>query len=195
MRVLLRASILLSLLFAGCIGIIRAQPYHVVLRDLLYSGDCQKPCWHGIRPGSTSVVEAILLLRADAWVLGDSIERIDRRLRWQWSGAQHELIDASEPGILIVSNEHVFAVHLPLKVGMGDLQLSFGRPNWSSQGRYRDEAFIQYAYPDEHLSLLLSVPCPMGRQSYWHTRPEITLSGGFIRGVNYRPQSPYLKLC
>ncbi len=196
MRALLKSILILSLLFLGCISMIRAQPYDdTPLRDLLQPAGCSDPCWHGIRPGSTSVTEAIALLQSNSWVMAESIEQAGARLRWQWSGTQPAMIDSAAPGVMLVSNDRVFSITMPLNVGMGDLQLLFGAPNWSSRGRYRHEAFIQYSYPRQHLSLLLSVQCPMVRQSYWHSRPQITLSSGLMRGVSYTPGSSYLKLC
>ncbi|MBZ0293414.1 MAG: hypothetical protein K8L99_12680 [Anaerolineae bacterium] len=195
---LLKYGVIASSLFALCIGLIRAQPYRDdPLRHLLQSpANCPKPCWHHIRPGETTTEEFIRLLQTDPWVQSESIERFDRnKLCWQWSGMQPALIDSTTPGQAVLSNGRVFSLTLPLNIGMGDLQLLFGAPFWGSRGRYQHEAFIQYSYPREHLTLLIEVDCPMARQSYWHIQPTITLSQGPMRGASFAPHSQYLKLC
>jgi hypothetical protein len=116
-------------------------------------------------------------------------------VQWEWSGQQPARIDSSAPGALYISADRVFSLTIPLTVGMGDLQLLYGAPRWSSRGRYQYEAFIQYAYPREYVTLLIRVDCPMMRESYWHARPQVTLSSGLMRGASYTPQSSYIKLC
>ncbi len=66
----LKPALLFTLLFAACIGIIRAQPYDdSELRAFLTPpSGCAMPCFMGIRPGVTTADEAIAILEAHEWV-------------------------------------------------------------------------------------------------------------------------------
>lgn len=197
MRVLGICATILVGLFTLSIGLIRAQPYEEdTLRTLLNNPqDCAKPCWRGIRPSDTSVDEAIIRLQADPWIDADSIEIDRQQIQWAWSGQQSALINARQPGMMHISNQRVFSITLPLSMGMGDFYLLYGSPFWGSRGRFRYEAFVQYSYPDEYVSLMLRVDCPMRSVSYWHAQPEVTLSRGQLRGARFEPRSNYVKLC
>jgi hypothetical protein len=77
MRLLFSSAILLTLLFAACIGIIRAQPYdNSDLSAFLTPPEgCPMPCFMGIRPGVTTVEEAIAILEAHEWI--DTVSRYE----------------------------------------------------------------------------------------------------------------------
>src|SRR5690606_25048567 len=69
-RLLLRPILLLTLLAALTIVLIRAQPYDDSdLRAFLTPPEgCPAPCFMGIRPGVTTVEEAIAILEGHEWV-------------------------------------------------------------------------------------------------------------------------------
>jgi hypothetical protein len=59
----LRLSLPLILLFTAALAVIRAQPYDDhELRELLLPAGCPAPCFMGIRPGVTTVEEAVKIL-------------------------------------------------------------------------------------------------------------------------------------
>lgn len=58
-----------TILFTAILLIIHAQPYDDhELRQLLLPEGCPAPCFMGIRPGVTSMKEAVRLLRSNDWV-------------------------------------------------------------------------------------------------------------------------------
>jgi len=66
-RTLLNFTFLITLAFSTLIFLIRAQTYDdVELRTFLTPPEgCSAPCFMGIRPGETTVGEAIALLNAN----------------------------------------------------------------------------------------------------------------------------------
>src|SRR5262245_29374883 len=95
-RPLVASTLLLTVLFAACIGVIRAQPYDDAdLRAFLTPGDdCRMPCFLGIRPGVTTLEEAAGILQAHEWVGDITIENYPHGdmpwgfVRWNWNGQQ-----------------------------------------------------------------------------------------------------------
>jgi hypothetical protein len=63
MTFLLRVALLITLLFAGVIGALRAQPYHDPLRDDL--NGCKISCWQGVEPGTSLATNAQERLNVD----------------------------------------------------------------------------------------------------------------------------------
>ena len=148
MRLLFKFTVVISTVFAVVIVLIRTRPYdNRDLRTFFSMEDCHHPCWQNIRPGSTTVDEAISILEADLWV--SNVEQSTNRVLWSWSGEQPTLINADAQGMLIVDGFRVVSVHVPLNASFGDLLLSFGQPDWTSAGKFRHAINIQFTYPSE----------------------------------------------
>jgi hypothetical protein len=97
MRLLLKSTFALTLLFTTCIGLIRAQPYDDSdLRAFLTPPDgCPMPCFIGIRPGVTTADEAIALLQASERIAEMNVNLHPdsgeiTSVRWTWSDALFE---------------------------------------------------------------------------------------------------------
>ncbi len=90
----LRLAVPFFILFALPAVLIRAQPYNDPdLSRLLGSPDCQTPCFMGIRPGVTTVMEAVQILRGHPWVgdvqasytaPGTSAHHVVGAVYWDW---------------------------------------------------------------------------------------------------------------
>jgi len=68
-RILLKSSLFFGLLFAIVVGVIRAQPYDSTRLESFFARpeSCLKPCFMGILPGTTTMGEAIIILRRNGW--------------------------------------------------------------------------------------------------------------------------------
>lgn len=91
-RFYLRLILVATILFTALLLIIHAQPYDDhELRQLLLPEGCPAPCFMGIRPGVTTMDEAVKLLRTSDWVdrltIGESEPSSSRtaRITWIWS--------------------------------------------------------------------------------------------------------------
>ncbi len=176
---------LITLLFAVCISLIQAQPYNSseLATTLLGDSACPQPCWHNIRPGHTTLDEALTLLAADSWV--GQITRQGQRIEWSWTGQQPALVNASQPGWLTVDNQAVSAINIPTTVSMGDLYFLLGTPYWKSTHRSRSIAHVRLSYPREYLALTIVTQCPTTRSIFWLTRPDITLLSQPPTGIDF----------
>jgi hypothetical protein len=146
MRLLLTFSFVLTILFAACIGIIRAQPYDdSQLRAVLAPPDgCPMPCWQGIRPGITPLGEARAILQTNPWVTevelsGDVNVGIQyASLTWKWSGTQPFPAEPRSGGTIGVVRNVVRSVTLQTRLELGSVWLSVAHPE--------EGAFLYSAY-------------------------------------------------
>jgi hypothetical protein len=136
--------------FAGCVLLIRAQPYQdAELRSLFTDGNCPIPCFLGIRPGLTNAIEANAMLSAHPWVRAETIQSdlgLTGRtvtMRWRWAEAAPKwLIIGGELHIHydpVADRQQVQSVLLWM-AHWGDLVLTYG-PH-SQQVRYRYDTTI-----------------------------------------------------
>jgi len=192
-RLLLKMILAFALTLAGMTGLILAWPYNAadLLAALPNTDGCPKPCWQRIRPGETPLAEAIQRLEQNAWV--DQIIASDVRVQWTWTGQQPGLIDADRPGEIFASEQVVRSVHIPLKIGVGDLRMLLGIPHWRSTNHAGATAIIHLSYPREYLTLSVTTRCPTTRAAFWRTQPEITLhavpASGYLLTPNLLGQS------
>lgn len=193
-RLLLKSSLVATVVFALVIGVIGSRPYDSRdLRALLLSASCSQPCWQQIRPGVTTVNEALVLLNADLWV--SRVEQNGSEIHWFWSGRQPALINASAPGVLLTSNERVLLVRVQLNAAFGDLQLAFGQPRWTSAGKFSRAVRVQFTYPDNYWTLSMVLECPMGPDAFWRSQPEVTVNPLRRAGSIYTSHAQFLKRC
>jgi hypothetical protein len=177
MKRLLRGTVWLSLLLVLPVLLIRAQPFDARLHHVLNPAeDCTAPCFLGIRPGTTTIEEALVRLRGHAWVASASdyvpftINPAGRAVfavpRWEWSGAQPGWIDPQQPGELGVEGDRVRYVEFATRFQVGDVYLALGAPDFSQLQPWPTpwSPFFQYLarYDQMHLTLLARGACPLG---------------------------------
>ena len=98
-RLYLKVTVLSFMVLSGVLMTICAQPLdNHVLRGLLMPENCTMPCFMGIRPGVTTVADAVTLLAGSGWVNQADIRVSTRfnvvRLEWYWNGLQPDIFDA-----------------------------------------------------------------------------------------------------
>jgi hypothetical protein len=135
----LLAAVLLTACFVLCIGLIRAQPYdESALRAFLAAPEgCPRPCFIGIRPGTTTVEEALSILDSHSWIAGVTrYEATDGRgvtaLTATWSSVQSAFVDDSEELWLGVDGNIVQAIFIPTRVPLAHIWLLYGPPEHGS---------------------------------------------------------------
>jgi hypothetical protein len=178
---LLKIGLGFTLLFAACIGLIRARPYDdSELRAFLTPPDgCQMPCFMGIRPGVTTREEAFRRLRTDDWTNGIVVNYVDR-IVFRWSGLQPGIIREDDYGELVIRDEKVNAIYVSLTTPFADTWLAFGPPDWTEGTLVylaSGTAWSQrtgYARVGLHVDSLTA--CPMKRDSFWNSAVSIALA-------------------
>jgi hypothetical protein len=134
---LFKVVAVLTILFTACIALVHAQPYDDTQLHAFFAppDNCPHPCFMGIRPGVTTVEQAMAILEAHEWIADvDRYEATDGRgvtsLTADWSGEQSEFIEGSEELWLGVEHNIVQAVLIPTRVPLGYIWLLFGAPDY-----------------------------------------------------------------
>ena len=190
MRPLVTASLVLTLLFAACLGLIRAQPYHdSELRAFVTPPDgCPMPCFLGIRPGVTTADEALAILEAHEWV-GEvytyrSLE--DRQIaliNWNWTEKRSGLIDSSQIASIHAVDRIVTDISIPTHFSLGENWLVWGQPADTSYvvglGGKDAPLYLQIfsSYSDMPMNITASMTCPYF-PVLWHSPVTLTLHDG-----------------
>ena len=130
LRLLLKLSLLLTLLATLPLFFIRAQPYDdSELRAFLTPPDgCPAPCFMGIRPGVTTAEEAYNILKAHKWTT--DVKRQPHAILWTWDKAPSQWVDEGTVSFVFIINDQVDMIFPTLKVNIGDLMLLLCDPDW-----------------------------------------------------------------
>lgn len=139
-RFYLILTLIPTILFTAVLLAIRAQPYDDhQLRALLLPDGCAAPCFMGIRPGITTVEQALALLeqndgvqiiKVDPTEVNGSATQI-QRISWSWNTASSQrspLIDTRRSGVINVSDGKVYGIDIETSVQLGDYWLVENAP-------------------------------------------------------------------
>lgn len=168
--VILRCAPKLALLFGVLITLIRATPYdNSALRAFLAPpSDCAAPCWYGIRPGQTTIRQAVALIQRHPWInqapklIWFSSPAVSS-FSWPWNGQEPAFIDRKRPGGMITRRNVVQIVRIPTTIMMGDLWLA--RPETAAPaGRCGDYVLDFY---DLGFRIQTEILCPFRPSSFW----------------------------
>jgi len=137
-RCLLRFAFLVALAFAGSLLLVRVWPHgDTPLHALLHPPGCSAPCWEGIRPGETSLDQAVAILEHHPWIAqirfhwdypNESPPTPYGWLTWDWSGQQPDWIDGDYPGLLAARDATAEAVILQTTILLGEVHALLGQP-------------------------------------------------------------------
>ena len=181
-RVYLALALVLTGFFAACVSLIRLQPYDdVALRAFLTAPEgCPTPCFIGIRPGVTTVVQAMEKLTESGWA--NTIRQDAGTIRWKWSGGQPDWIDLTRDSRMWIRENRVEGIGIATTIRFGQLRLSYGFPNAGRLLQYPDvDLWIGYRalYFEAGFVAEMGITCPAGdywSQEVWFTFPANLLS-------------------
>jgi hypothetical protein len=134
------ASPILAVFFAVML-FIRAQPYDDHdLRALLMPDDCEMPCFMGIRPGVTTVDEAMHILEASGWVKEINSQKYSSStvFHWTWNGHRPQIIDEVGPGSVSAKGGTITSLTIRTTMRLGDILMNYGISNWMARVRFDD---------------------------------------------------------
>jgi hypothetical protein len=179
---MLKVVLPFTLLFTSVIGLIHARPYHddSLQTFLTPTPDCPAPCWQGIRPGTTTVAEALDILESHRWI--DHVIMTERYgatrdgfISWAWGGEPPAPIDRRASGAMWVEDDIVRSVRIPTTIPFGALWLLFDRPQRGAfslalDAQAIDHVVIHYAaYFDFKIVAWNEVSCPLRIADFWRT--------------------------
>ncbi len=181
----LKVGLLFFALFTLFILLIYAPPDDDhELRALLMPEDCEMPCFMGIRPGVTTVDEALKLLRENQWVDAESVRDDSGVIRWVWSKEAPTLLDRrayTHQEYLVFYDNVIETMVIATRVKLGEFWLLRGKPsvygvvtlpNPLDSPRTKE---IFGLYDDRRFTVWGYVECPYFI-NFWNTEIRIELS-------------------
>ncbi|MBZ0293413.1 MAG: hypothetical protein K8L99_12675 [Anaerolineae bacterium] len=134
---------------------------------------CPAPCWLGVRPGWTSVDEAVRLLENHEWIT--AVHKSASFYDFEWSGRQPAWIDTDFDGHFRASGSVVEAIRIRTTLSNGMIFALLGSPetgiiytplNTSGLGHT-----VRFEINGAEISGLTR--CPMRSDSFWYTPVEV----------------------
>lgn len=166
-RLYLRLLIIPFLLFSGVLLIARAQSNDDHdLRQVLLPDGCPAPCFMGIRPGVTTLDEALSILKATGWVDHFEYETDETSIDIKWNDSSPTWLPrngARGDTSLWINKGLISQLNFETNLTLGTIQLSIGQIAMQRislhyfAGRY----FLLYsaAYPNKGLNISVSKNC------------------------------------
>jgi hypothetical protein len=93
------------------------------LGDLFAKADCVKLCFLDIRPGITTLGEALEKLGSSDWVTDMEIDAKAQLVSWQWTGQQPRALDADRRAVLEYNDNRVLRIHLFAHIPLAEVML------------------------------------------------------------------------
>lgn len=121
-------------------GIILFYPYDDGgLWQLAARMDCVKLCFLDIRPGITTLGEALEHLGSSEWVTDVQINPKSQLVTWRWTGQQPDVLDTIKSPVLEYNQDVVMRIHLYARIPLGEVILRWAnlqrQPSLSAIGR------------------------------------------------------------
>lgn len=198
LRVLLKLMIPVVLLCAVCLVGAHAavQRDDELMRIRAVLTECQPaPCFMGIRPGVTTVEEAIALLRKSPWVrdvtpLSALNTASPPPITWSWNGFQPIWINGFIAPHLEEQNDHISAIQIETFLSFADLWAMFGQPDKGSVRNILQVAntpqVAHFAlYPDQGFLVRSEPLCPLQPESFWSASTRIVWGDNLYTYVQF----------
>ncbi len=157
-RIYLRLTLIPLALFTAALLLIRAQPYDDhELRELLLPEGCPAPCFMGIRPGITTVDDAIKILEASGWVSEIDNKKFENNsgfILWNWRYEKPSWIREELRGGIYINDKVVHAIIIQSEFLLGETRLILGLPDMDFVGPPQDPSeknFIYEAYYTQYV--------------------------------------------
>jgi hypothetical protein len=192
----LKLAILLTIIVATPIFVLRALPYSDRAVAALIQENCPAPCFMRIRPGMTTMQEAVYYLQSHPWVANgrDGFSSQVRSAVFydaglprtiidvRWTEGAPQWIDGTQRGAVLVEDRDVLDIAVGTHLSLGEIVLAFGDPDesWflaSNSPSGRRFEYIAW-YETERMLVSAEGLCPTRR---YYTFP--------VR-IRFRPASP-----
>lgn len=186
-RWLLIFTVTITLLLTLPILLIRAQPYdggHLGM-FLGQSEHCRAPCLMGIRPGSTTLAQALAILRANNAIEHVQVENYynGQSVFWRWKEGEP---DFRHYAFRTDSDNTVIRPVMPSSITLGEVFLTLGEPaqvTAAISNEYQPRAIVMLAYPQRATYLLVGLDrCDIEQDQFWHMYHESGLYSSFYVG-------------
>ncbi len=172
----LRLALIPLLLLTAVLLVIRSQPYDDrELREILLPTDCPAPCFMGIRPGVTTMEEAVKLLEASGWVEAIDKQNFPYEVKWKSNLPDQNRINSERQNRVSFSNGIVSRIDLVINFKVGDIRLGFGRPDIEDVAHISMGAFYyRGVYIDKGIFVEAINFCPQSEIEIWNVNLSVT---------------------
>ncbi len=206
------ARLMLPLVAATALTLtlIHAQGYDSGDVNRFFNACTPMPCWQDIRPGETTLNQALAILRVHPWI--ETISEVyaspyegDTRtvlIYWTWSSGYPfgGVSTPTQQGIIITDQGVVRQVYLTTSLTFGDLWLAFGNP----QG-----GLVDYIYDTRHVRIddtalfipqgiaataSLTADCTDQYPNFWHAPVYLWLQTNVTLANGGAPYPTYLRM-
>jgi hypothetical protein len=191
LRFYVRLVIAPVLLLASIMGLIRTQPYDERKPiAVLVPVTCRTPCFMGIRPGVTTIDQAILLLKQNDWVrqvIAMPNEIHPNQVGWLWSENAPDYLEKGKDyfdGQLFLSTDRkVSGIGFDTTLKMGDIPPILGNPQQDGlivAGMViapdpRMNVIVELWFPAHHLAVSAIQSCPY-YTNFWKLAARVSIS-------------------
>lgn len=194
LRLIIRLSLVLTFISAGSMLFMLLRPYDdSALRAFFAESErCPMPCWQGIRPGVTTVDEALDILLYHPWVenvvVSQSYATSGRGfISWAWTGRQPSFVNSVYHGEMLIRDHLIWGIRIHTDVTFGDLWLLLDRPRRGDvvlagltispvrRYTYRAAHRAIYPYPNGAVYALSTLTCPLRQEPFWRASVDLQL--------------------
>lgn len=163
----LRLTLVPIVVFTVVMLLIHTQPYdNHAMRELLLPEGCPAPCFMGIRPGVTSMDEAIKLLHGNDGVAEVKQRSINNKygfITWSWKNPKPSWTRQNAVGEILLTDKTVHAITIASEFMLGEIQLTLGLPDAAFTTVPQDisaKYFLYAAFYDQYGLIIRSQqPC------------------------------------
>ncbi len=184
-----RLAISISILFSATLIFIRAQSRdQQSIRDLYLSAACPQPCFLDVRPGISTVAEAMTNLDYDikhTQLLEAEIQyQQNNQMRYQrvnWSGYLFYPLQGSGRIDLTTNSDNsdrvinALFVRPQMRLELGDIYTNLGAPEsvkygvWYHDLGTRTSLILHLQYDGGRVTFITQHLCPVDWNDFWHT--------------------------
>jgi hypothetical protein len=172
-RIALKLVAILTGLFVLPLVLLRAQPYdsQMLRAFLLPPADCAAPCFLGVRPGITTLVDAQVILAAHPWIDHIAATNVEHIYRAELAPAFPLWRSGASSPLLRIEDDVVTWVFWQANsVSRGDLRLALGAPSTIRVIHDSIEGSLPllFMYSEYHLWVVSPLfTCALNQRSFW----------------------------
>jgi hypothetical protein len=154
-------------------------------------------CFMGIRPGKTTVRDAVTLLRAHPWVADVHTRPPFSQATWTWSGGQPDYIDSTVPGTIMQREYNsVSWIRFRTRYRYGDVWLQLGTPQTGYAWRQPSSLLHGVYYPAYSLLAINYIACPVHLNDFWGMPVIVQFGDAYVvLDSGYPQQSVRFRTC
>ncbi|MAS36704.1 MAG: hypothetical protein CL610_22055 [Anaerolineaceae bacterium] len=172
---LLRLTALLTVIFAGVIGLLRVPQRDDPLMQtfLIPPEDCESPCFLGVQPGTTTIRDAVAHFEANHWL--NEVTQSGQFYDLVWSGSQPLFVDTGAPTYFMSETDRVGELRVRTHLRLGDILAVLDQPDAVYSRITQSGTFVTIVYTQLGLEISGYWPCRMPRRHLWHIPVEIRM--------------------